>query len=271
MKTEPLVSIVIPTWNSEKTLALCLKSIKNQTYKNIEVIIVDKFSKDRTIKIAKRFNAKICLLEAERSKAKNFGVKRAVGNFVCFIDSDMELASDVIEECMNLAIKNRKIGGIIIPERSVGNSYVAKIRDFERSFYLNSDVESARFFRKDLVKTVGGFDKDITFFEESTLPQKIDNRGYNVKARIESEILHQEDVSVSGILRKKYQYGKTSWKYQEGYKEYWAKQMSLSYRLGLFLKNRRFYSKPLLALGVLILKCLEYISVGLGYLVGKMS
>jgi len=49
MKNKPLVSVVIPTYNSEKTLKKCLESIKRQTYKNIEIIVVDKFSKDRTV------------------------------------------------------------------------------------------------------------------------------------------------------------------------------------------------------------------------------
>ena len=53
--SKPLVSVIIPTYNSEKTLPLCLESIKRQTYKNIEVIIVDNFSVDRTVDIAKRY------------------------------------------------------------------------------------------------------------------------------------------------------------------------------------------------------------------------
>jgi len=46
MKDNPLVSVVIPTYNSEKTLAKCLESIKNQTYKNVELIVVDNYSRD---------------------------------------------------------------------------------------------------------------------------------------------------------------------------------------------------------------------------------
>jgi len=53
--SQPLISVIIPTYNSEKTLPLCLESIKRQTYKNIEVIIVDNFNVDRTVDIAKRY------------------------------------------------------------------------------------------------------------------------------------------------------------------------------------------------------------------------
>jgi glycosyltransferase involved in cell wall biosynthesis len=262
------VSIIIPTYNSEKTLSICLKSVKSQTYKNIEAIVVDNFSKDRTIEIAKRANAKVCLVRAERGRAKNLGMKKAMGDFICFIDSDMELTPNVIKECSDLAKLNEKIGGIIIPEESVGNSFWVKVRDFERSFYYDTSIESARFFRKNLAKSVNGFDEDVVFFEESTLPQKIEEMGYNVRARIKSEILHhEEDFYIWKWLKKKYYYGKTGWKYKERYKEHSGKQTSLYWRLCLFLKNRRFYSRPLLALGVLVLKCLEYFSAGLGFLV----
>ena len=55
----PLVSINIATYNSEKTLGKCLDSVRNQTYKNIEIIFMDSYSKDRALDIAKRYGAKI--------------------------------------------------------------------------------------------------------------------------------------------------------------------------------------------------------------------
>lgn len=267
-----MVSIIIPTYNSEKTLAKCLESIKNQTYKSIEIIIVDKNSEDKTVEIARNYNVKVFQLDVERTKAKNFGLKKAVGKYVCFIDSDMELTKNVIEECVNLLEKDEKIGGIIIPERSVGNSFWVRVRDFERTFYAGTRIESARFFRKDLAKKVGGFDEDIIFFEESTLPQKIEKLGYDVKARINAEILHyEEDFSIWKWLKKKIYYGKSAVNYKEKYSNYASKQLSIFYRLLIFLRHKRFYSKPILALGVITLKFLEYFSVKLGVLASKVG
>ena len=121
--SEPLVSAVIPTYNSEKTLEKCLKSIRRQTYRNLEIIVVDKFSKDRTVEIAKRFRAKIIQDYGERARAKNIGLKNAKGKYVSFVDSDMELSKDVVKECVELMEKDDKIGGTIIPERSVGEEF----------------------------------------------------------------------------------------------------------------------------------------------------
>ena len=269
MEKEPLVSIIIPTYNSEKTLAKCLESIKKQTYKNIEVIVVDRFSADSTIEIAKRYGARIYQLDCERAKAKNFGLEIARGEYIMFVDSDMELNDKVVDECVNLMMSNERIGGIVIPERSVGDGFWIKVRDFERSFYVGTHIESARFFRRSLALSVKGFDEDIVFFEEASLPHKVEKLGYNVRMRIKAEILHhEEDFSLSKWLKKKFYYGKTSRKYIKRYKEYAYRQINIFYRYGLFLRNNSFYSRPLLALGVLILKSLEYISVGVGYLVG---
>ena len=117
------VSIVIPAYNSEKTLEKCLKSIRDQTYGNIEIIVVDKFSKDRTVEIAKRYGARIIYDEGERTRAKNIGLKKAKGKYVLFVDSDMELSKEVVEECVNFIESDESIGGIVIPERSVGRSF----------------------------------------------------------------------------------------------------------------------------------------------------
>lgn len=198
--------------------------------------------------------------------------KKASGKYVCFIDSDMELTKNVIEECVNLIERDRKIGGIIISERSVGNSFWVKARDFERSFYAGTEIESARFFRKDLAEKVGGFAEDIIFFEESTLPQRIEKLGCDVKARINAEILHhEENFFIWNWLKKKFYYGKSASNYKEKYDNYASKQMSILRRTSIFLKNRRFYSKPLLALGVMTLKLLEYFSAGLGFLASKVK
>ncbi len=270
----PLVSIIIPTYNSEKTLEKCLRSIKNQTYKNIEIIVVDKGSKDKTVEIAKKYADKVFVVNAkERSEQKNFGIKKAEGKYVCFIDSDMYLEENVIKECVDICEKDKKIGGVCIPVRDIGKSFWVKVISFERELYKGSGIiEAARFLRKDLVKKVGGFDEDVVFFEEFTLPQKIEKLGFDTKKRCKSYVVHDfHDFNFLNYLKKKYYYGKTAWKYVKKYKEYGSRQISPLRRFGLFFRNKKFYSKPLLALGVIILKSLEYLVAGMGYIVGKLE
>lgn len=91
MKTKPLVSIIIPTYNSEKTLANCLESIKNQDYpeEKMEIIIADGGSIDKTLEIAKKYSNKIFHNPLKTGEAgKAVGVKHAKGEIIALIDSD---------------------------------------------------------------------------------------------------------------------------------------------------------------------------------------
>ena len=92
----PSISVIVPTRNSERTLERCLRSILEQNYpkKRIELIIVDAFSSDRTVEIAKRFDAKVLLNPRTTGEAgKAIGVKIAEGEILAFIDSDNILVS----------------------------------------------------------------------------------------------------------------------------------------------------------------------------------
>jgi len=271
---EPLVSIVIPTHNSEKTLPLCLESIKRQTYRNIEVIVIDNFSMDKTVETARSCGARVVQVRGERAKAKNVGLRLARGKYVLFIDSDMELTPRVVEKCVKLAESDPRIGGIIIPERSVGNNYWVRVRDFERSFYKGTPIESPRFFRKDLALKTGGFDEDIVFYEEATLPHKIEELGYNVRARINAYILHhEEDLTLRNLLRKRFYYARSMHTYLRRYRSHRhvREQVSLIHRLEIFMLNRRFWTNPTLALGVLTMKLLEYVASAIGYIAGRIG
>ncbi|WP_448912746.1 glycosyltransferase family 2 protein [Gemella sp.] len=88
------ISVIIPVYNAEKYLEQCLNSIKNQTYKNFEVIIVNDGSKDNTEVICKRFSeddSRFRYFSKENggvSSARNFGLDNANGHYITFIDGD---------------------------------------------------------------------------------------------------------------------------------------------------------------------------------------
>ncbi|MBV9178796.1 MAG: glycosyltransferase family 2 protein [Nitrososphaeraceae archaeon] len=256
------VSIVIPTMNAAKTIGRCLESIVTQSYKNIEIFVVDRFSSDNTIEIASRFNASIHSFAGERASAKNFGISKSRGEFLLFIDSDMLLQPGVVQECVTCCSNNKRIAGVIIPERSIGSGFWIKVRDFERSLYAGSKIESARFFIKKFVVQVGGFDEDIVFYEESTLPQKIEDIGMSINTRITSFILHNEEgFTLRKWLHKKRYYSISTTSYSIKYSKYAKMQTSVFYRIKVFTTNgnwRALVRHPILTIGVFILKILEF-------------
>src|ERR1035437_7792327 len=143
---DPLVSVIIPTKNSSRTLEACLKSIKDQSYKNIELIVVDNNSTDDTKEIAKKYTDKVFNYGPERSAQRNSGAKQAKGEYLLIHDSDIYFNVDSDKECVELS-RAENCDAIILPEKSIGIGFWAKVKAFERSFYVGNDlIEAPRFF-----------------------------------------------------------------------------------------------------------------------------
>ena len=148
MNSDQLVSIIITTRNEEKLLERLIRSIKKQSYKNKEIIIVDNNSSDSTIEVIKRLKVAAYNFGPERSAQRNFGAGVSKGKHLLFLDADMELTKNVIKECVEVVKRNKVIGGVIIPEKSIAFKFWEKIKAFERSFYNlegDNETDAARF------------------------------------------------------------------------------------------------------------------------------
>lgn len=271
-----VVSIIITTRNEGKNIRLCLDSIKKQTYKDIEIIVVDNNSSDDTKNIARSYTEKVFDKGPERSTQRNFGASAAAGRYILFLDADMELTPRVIQECVDVAEQGKK-PGVVIPEESFGIGFWAKCKALERSFYLGVDwIEAARFFRKDTFMKVGGYDEILTGPEDFDLPQRMKERyGQSSVGRIRSFIRHNEGRLTFGrTISKKYYYGKKMQRYKtkQQNKKYVGKQASLLNRYVLFLsKPQKLFRNPIVGLGMLFMKTSEMAALGLGYLSGILQ
>lgn len=104
-----LVSIIIPVYNVELFLEKCLDSVKNQTYKDIEVIIVNDGSTDSSPEIINRYVAEnanfkgFTIENSGQGGARNFGIEKASGEYIAFLDSDDYIAPNCIERLAETA------------------------------------------------------------------------------------------------------------------------------------------------------------------------
>lgn len=98
-----LVSVIIPVYNAESTIRLSIQSILNQSYKNLEIIVVDDGSTDSTVQIVEelsRLSKNIRIFQQNRNgaaSARNLGIKVANGYYIQFMDSDDVLSTDKLE------------------------------------------------------------------------------------------------------------------------------------------------------------------------------
>ena len=107
-----LISIIVPVYKVEKYLKKCLDSIINQTYKNLEIIIVDDGSPDRCPNICDEYSKKDDRIKVIHQKnmglsmARNNGIKLATGDYIGFVDSDDFVEPTMYEDLYNAIIKN---------------------------------------------------------------------------------------------------------------------------------------------------------------------
>lgn len=141
---KPIVSVIIPVYNVEQYLKQCLDSVINQTYKNLEIILVDDGSTDNSGKICDEYalkDTRIKVIHKDNgglSDARNTGLKIATGEYITFIDSDDDIELDMVEYLYSVLIKfNCKM--------SVCTHNVIKNNRTKKSFNLKEDFKLSSF------------------------------------------------------------------------------------------------------------------------------
>lgn len=108
---QPLISIIVPVYNVEKYLNKCVESIVNQTYKNLEIILVDDGSTDNCPRICDEWaekDSRIKVIHKQNggvSSARNAGLDNAAGEYIAFVDSDDYIKNDMYEKLYNALMK----------------------------------------------------------------------------------------------------------------------------------------------------------------------
>ena len=134
----PLVSIVVPVYNTEKYIRECLNSLIQQSYSHIEIIAVDDGSTDNSLCLLKELSAKDNRLKVFSqsnqgvSAARNLGLSKATGTYIMFVDADDWIDLSTIEECLQAIedadvcffayvreFSNRSLPKLLFPQNSI--------------------------------------------------------------------------------------------------------------------------------------------------------
>lgn len=176
------VSIIIPSFNEEKVISECLESLKNQTFKDIETIIIDDGSTDQTAEVVKKYQVK--LLKQNHlgpAVARNLGARYATGEILVFVDADMVFDKSFIDK-LTLPIRNGKTIGTFSKEEYVLNkdNMWSKCWNINRGLpidrmhpknYPNTQPVFRAILKKEFDKT-GGFEP-IGYVDDHTLSDKL--------------------------------------------------------------------------------------------------
>lgn len=193
-----LVSIIVPVYNVEKYLAFCVESLVKQTYKNIEILLIDDGSTDKSGKIADEWaerDSRIKVFHKENgglSDARNFGVRHASSDWIMFIDSDdyyelfaveylvrikEKYNADLIATALKGVSKHNSFENREITERDISDAlHMSKYQALEEMFYSKRFSSSAcgKLINKELLLQ-NAYPKDKLFEDMATTYKHIHN------------------------------------------------------------------------------------------------
>lgn len=200
---QPLVSVIIPTYNNQQTIAVCLESIRQQTYDPLEVIVVDGGSTDRTVEICNRYAEIVLETDLGMAAARHRGAEEATGTWLFHVDSDMELSSKVIEDCVATTQQN---DALIIPEVNTGTTYWARCTDIGKHISRHNRVGNIRFLSRKMYFDIGGHNPDLLNREDRELHELVKQNGASVGHTSEIITHHLDGMGLQDILRKRLRY-----------------------------------------------------------------
>lgn len=182
--TQPnLVSIIIPCYNNATCVVETLTSVLEQTYKAIEVILVDDGSRDNSVAVAENYlsqqkdlNYKIIQQENQGpSKARNHGVTQANGSYLFFIDADDRIHPDAIRQ-YEAVLESDATLNIVYSETEFFGAQegIFVLNEFKLPQFLhNNCIPISAMVRKEIFNAVGGFDENLRYQEDWELWIKI--------------------------------------------------------------------------------------------------
>jgi glycosyltransferase involved in cell wall biosynthesis len=212
----PLVSVLVPVYNSEETIDRCLDSLKNQTYKNMEIIVIDDGSSDQTIAKASKYDVTTIEIEQNRGApyAMNVGASQAKGEYVFYIDGDAWAPRGLIEKAVSYLMDNNgfsAVGGWYIP---IGGNklYALYLRTimFDRINHYGEQVFEGKsdpqiygcfmgFTRSVLAEEK--FTEDLKAIYDREYLARLTYKGYKVLFSKDLFVYHPVPSKLSGVVR----------------------------------------------------------------------
>lgn len=187
------VSVIIPVYNSESTIIRSLESVCNQSYKDVEIIIINDGSTDNTLSVITSYkveNKDVIILIINKpnggvSTARNAGMKLASGFYIAFLDSDDAWYANKLAKQISIMKKNNNIDflGSIITKKSWNRyifkkiGYLTKIELTELMFKFCFQPSTV-IFKRNIIDYVGYFDDNQRYAEEGNYFMRINYNGF---------------------------------------------------------------------------------------------
>ena len=175
---EPTISVIIPTLNEGSNISRCLRSIG--TAPEIEKIVVDGGSRDRTVEIARSLGAKVLVMTSGRARQMNAGVENAQGEFLLFLHADTVLPAAFPFWIRNTLAQPKVAAGAFsfrLDASSPGLRIIERVANWRSRFLQMPYGDQGLFLRSSLFREVGGF-RDMPIMEDFEFIRRLRRRGH---------------------------------------------------------------------------------------------
>jgi len=211
------VSVIIPTHNAGNFFRKLLESIKKQTLKKLELLVIDSSSRDNTTEIAKEFGATVITIpqrEFDHGGTRTFAGKLAKGDILVYLTQDVLLAdSETLEKVISPLCNNPKIGAtfgrqIPYPETNLFGkhlryfnypeiSYTRSYRDRDK-YGIKAAFISNSFsaYKRDVLEEIGWFKNNLIMGEDIYAGAKILKHGYQIAYVAEAKVFHSHSYTI---------------------------------------------------------------------------
>jgi len=223
-KYKPLVSIIVPAYNEELTLENCIKSLRKQTYKNIEIVIVDDGSKDKTKDLGKLLESKYSNVSffskknGGKASALNYGIYRANGEIVISMDADSMFLIDTIRQLV-LSFCNPNVVAVggnvkVVNRQKLINKfqaveYITGLGIQRRAFASLNCMQVisgavGAFRRKELIE-VGGYSTD-TIVEDMDITISLARLGHKIDYNANAIAYTEAPETINDFIKQRYRW-----------------------------------------------------------------
>lgn len=212
-----LISIIIPIYNAEKYIDRCISSVVNQSFQNIEIILINDGSTDNSLVICKEWERKDIRIKVLTQKnlgvssARNLGIAYAHGEYVMFVDSDDYMLPDMCKTMLNVLHSKQADcvicgiqepgGGLWCPQKNIDYS---TLEDFKKDFVyqLNTELLSPcwnKIFKRQLITRL--FNEEISFGEDLIFNLEYLNNCHKLSFITTPLVFHEKQVVGSLVTK----------------------------------------------------------------------
>lgn len=236
---EPLISIIVPAYNSKKTIKKCIESLLVINYQNYEIIIVDDGSTDNTKEILSEYKDRIHIIENQHSgpsKCRNIAANRVKGDFLAFTDADCLADRDWLKELIKGFINDEvvSVGGSQLSPQDETNFGKRVQEFFELTGFLGGYIKTNQkpvtsnqgnvkkearlvgvphnpscnsMYRKDAFSESGGFDDNLWPGEDVDLDYRLKKKGFIFICNSKAIVYHYRPQSIKELSKMMFRYG----------------------------------------------------------------